>query len=432
MNRLQHRRRFLQSSALVGAGFWSAGGVQARQEKSPNAKIRFACIGVGGMGMTNTNHASRNGDVVALCDVDDGQMEKAAVRCPQASKFNDFRKMFDEVGKNIDAVVISTPVHIHAVAAATAMGLRKHCFIEKPLARTVSEARRLGTLTLGLKVATQMGNQGAANATFRRALAQLKAGVVGTVKEVHVWSNRPIWPSGVARSPKAEVPAHLHWDLWLGPSPERPYSTDYHPFKWRGWWDFGAGSLGDMGCHSMNLPFLALELRDPETVEAETSGHNKDSFPKSSVVRYNFPERNRRAALTMTWYDGGKQPPAELFAGEKIAGSGCLIVGEKGKMYALNDYVSAYKLLGNAAEVDVKVTPSPGHFEEFVRAIRGEGGAMSNILDYAGPLTETVLLGNLAIWAGKKIEWDGARMKATNAPELEPLIRPTYRKGYSL
>jgi hypothetical protein len=183
----------------------------------------------------------------------------------------------------------------------------------------------------------------------------------------------------------------------------------------------------------MNLPFMALDLRDPDTVEAESSGHNKDSFPQWSIIRYHFPERNRRPALTLTWYDGKKLPPAELFGGENIVAGGCLIVGDRGKLYATNEYAGTYKLLGGAVEPEVKVKPPPlTHFEEFVRSMRGEGAALSNIVDYAGPLTETVLLGNLAVWAGKKIEWDAARMKATNAPELEPLIRPKYRKGYSL
>jgi predicted dehydrogenase len=426
----QHRRRFLQTSALAGIGFWAASQSQARQDKA--AKINFACVGVGGRGSSNTLEAAKHGNIVALCDVDDQKLEQTAIKYPQVRKYHDYRKMFDEMGKSIDAVVVSTPDHTHAVVAAAAMGLRKHCFIEKPLARTVYEARQLGTLSLGLKVATQMGNQGAANVKFRKAVAIIAAGTLGTIKEVHVWSNRPIWPTNIPRPQKVAAPQHLHWDLWLGPAPERPFGTGYHPFMWRSWWDFGTGSLGDMGCHSMNLPFMALDLRDPSTVEAETSGHNKESFPKSSIVRYSFPERNRRPALTLTWYDGGNRPPVELFAGEKMAPTGCLIVGDKGKLHAINDYVSDYKLLGNIGEPNVEVTVSPGHFEEFVRSVRGEKAAMSNIVDYAGPLTETVLLGNLAIWAGKKIEWDAAKMKATNAPELEPLIRPTYRKGYSL
>ena len=422
----QNRRRFLQA----GAGFWVAGRGRANAGTAPSEKINFACVGVGGRGASNTAEASRHGNVVALCDVDDQRLGQAAARYPRAKKYHDFRKMFDQAG--IDAVIVSTPDHTHAVVAAMAMRRRKHCFIEKPLARTIYEARQLGTLTLGLKVATQMGNQGAASPTFRRAVAVVQAGALGTVKEVHVWSNRPIWPTGIARPPKADVSANVHWDLWLGPAPVRPYAPGYHPFTWRGWWDFGTGPLGDMGCHSMNLPFLALDLRDPTAVAAETTGHNRDSFPKSSVVRYDFPARGRRPALTLTWYDGGQRPPAQLFGGEKVSPGGCLIVGDKGTLYALNDFAGTYKLLGNATEPKVEVRPSPGHFQEFVRAVRGEGTAMSNILDYAGPLTETVLLGNLAVWAGKKIEWDANNLKATNAREFDALIRPTYRKGYSL
>jgi predicted dehydrogenase len=432
MSHKQGRRQFLQASAVAGVGFWVTGRGEGTASAAPADKINFACVGVGGMGLSNTNTAARHGNIVALCDVDDRTLDRAAARFSAAKKFHDFRKMFDEAGKDIDAVVVSTPNHTHAVVATAAMRLRKHCFIEKPLTRTISEARQLGALTVGLKVATQMGNQGTAYATFRRAVAVVQAGALGRIKEVHVWSNRPIWPCGIARPPKAEIPAHVHWDLWLGPAPARPYAAGYHPFGWRGWWDFGSGALGDMGCHSMNLPFLALDLRDPTTVEAETSGHNKDSFPKWSIVRYNFPARGKRPALAMTWYDGGKKPPAELFGGEQVTAGGCLIVGDKGKLYSLNDYGGTYKLLGQVEEPKVEVTPSPGHFEEFVRSVRGNGKAMSNILDYAGPLTETVLLGNLAVWAGKKIEWDAARLKATNAPELEPLIRPEYRKGYPL
>src|SRR5262245_8983784 len=387
MKRTHDRRQFLQTSALAGVGFWQAGRSQGQPDKTPLGKIRFACVGVGGMGQSNCNHAASQGEVVALCDVDDRNLDKAAMRFTGARKFHDFRKMLDDMHKQIDAVIVSTPNHTHAVIAAAAIGLRKHCFIEKPLTRSVFEARQLGTLTLGLKVATQMGNQGAANATFRKALAILRAGALGTVKEVHVWSNRPIWPTGIERPARTDAPAHVKWDLWLGPSPERPYAAGYHPFQWRGWWEFGTGALGDMGTHSMNLPFLALDLRDPSTIEAETSGHNKDSYPKWSVVRYKFPARDKRPELSLTWYDGGKLPPAELFAGDKVVPGGCLIVGEKGTLYATNDYAGAYKLLGGAIEPKVDAGPTVGHFEEFVRAVRGEAKAMSNILDYAGPLT---------------------------------------------
>ena len=228
------------------------------------------------------------------------------------------------------------------------------------------------------------------------------------------------------------MPQGLHWDVWLGPAPLRPYAPIYHPFAWRGWWDFGTGALGDMACHTMNLPFMALDLREPTAVEAETSGHNKETYPKWSVIRYTFPARGKRPALTMTWYDGGKLPPAELLDGQKPARSGSLIVGSKGKLYAAGDNGGGGKLLGGVTEPEVEYPQSPGHVEEWVRAIRGGPPAVSNFAGYAGPLTETVLLGNLAVWCGKRVEWDARNLKATNAPEAEPLVRPTYRKGYAL
>ena len=431
MRTRHNRRQFLSTGALAGIGFWASGRAPAAVDKTANGLIRFACVGVGGMGNSNMNRAAQQGDVVALCDVDDQKLGQAAGRHPRARKFRDFRKMFDAMRDGIDAVIISTPDHSHAVIAAAAMRLRKHCFVEKPLARTLFEARQLGSLTLGLKVATQMNNQGTAQPGFRRALAVLKTGVLGTVKEVHVWSNRPIWPVGLKRPARAPVPQHLDWDLWLGPAPERPYAAGYTPFGWRGWWDFGTGALGDMGCHLLNLPFLAFDLRDPTTVTAQTSGHNKDSFPKWSIVRYQFPARGGRAAVALTWYDGGKRPAVALFRGEKVSPTGCLIVGDKGTMVSPSDYAATFKLIG-VGEPQVEIVRSPGHFEEFVQAMRGESKAMSNILDYAGPLTETVLLGNLAVYAGKKIEWDAGKLQATNVPEVAPLIRPAYRKGYSL
>jgi predicted dehydrogenase len=369
---------------------------------------------------------------VALCDVDDNTLEKATQLYPRAKKFNDFRKMFDAMGKQIDAVTVSTPDHVHAAASAMAMRLGKHCFTQKPLTHTLYEARRLAEIAREMKVATQMGNQGTASSGLRKGAALVRAGALGDVKEVHVWTNRPIWPQGGPRPEKAEVPANLHWDLWLGPAPERPYGKGYHPFAWRGFWDFGTGALGDMACHTMNLAFMALDLRDPTAVEAESPGHNKETYPKWSIIRYTFAARGKQPALTMTWYDGGKRPPAELLDGQEPARSGLLIIGAKGKLYAGGDNGGRYKLLGDVTELDVEFPQSPGHFAEFVRAIKGGPPAMSNFPNYAGPLTETVLLGNLAVWAGKRVEWDARNLKAVNAPEVGPLIRPVYRKGYTL
>jgi predicted dehydrogenase len=443
MNHHNNRRDFLKSTALAGVGFWVADTPAADASQSPNEKINFACIGVGGKGTSDTADAARLGNIVAICDIDDQTLDRAAKLYPQAKKYNDFRKMFDEMAKSIDAVTVSTADHTHAVASVMAMKLGKHCFTQKPLTRTVYEARRMGEIAREMKVATQMGNQGTASSGLRQGAARIRAGMLGAVKEVHVWTNRPIWPQGVERPPEAKVPAHVHWDLWLGPAPERPYAVyppeikgrreAYHSFNWRGWWDFGSGALGDMGCHEINMSFMALDLRDPIAVEAESSGHNRDSFPQWSIVRYTFPARGQRPALTMTWYDGGKLPPAALLEGtEPARGGGVLVIGEKGKLFTTGQGRGQYKLVGNVTEPQLEFPQSPGHFEEFVRAIRGGPPAMSNFPDYAGPLTETVLLGNLAVWSGKKVEWDAKNLKALNAPELEPIIRPTYRQGYSL
>jgi predicted dehydrogenase len=289
-----------------------------------------------------------------------------------------------------------------------------------------------------MKVATQMGNQGTAGGALRKSAAVIQSGLLGPVKEVHVWTNRPIWPQGGPRPQTKEAPTNLHWDLWLGPAAEIPYGDGYHPFAWRGWWEFGTGALGDMACHTMNMPYMALGLRDPSSVEAETSGHNRESYPKWSIIRYEFPATDKRPEVKMVWYDGGKRPPQELLEGQKLESSGALIVGEKGKLYSPGDYAGPYALLGGITEpAEIKYTESPGHFEEFVRAIQGGEPAVSNFPDYAGPLTETVLLGNLAVYAaadgmGKKIEWDAKNLKATGAPELDKVIKADYRAGYSI
>jgi predicted dehydrogenase len=448
MNRQHNRRDFLKTTALAGAGFWIAEAAPAAEKsKSALERINFACIGVDGKGRGDSDDAARFGNVVAICDVDDGRLDRRAngkdrrtgeQHFLKAKKYNDFRKMFDEMGKSIDAVTVSTPDHVHALASAMALRLGKHCFTQKPLTHTLYEARRLGEIAREMKVATQMGNQGTAGSGLRKAAALIRAGAIGTVKEVHVWTNRPIWPQGETPHP-APVPSSLHWELWLGPAPERPYAIysngrpAYHPFAWRGFWAFGTGALGDMACHTMNMPFMALDLREPSHVEAQTSGHNRDSYPKWSIIRYTFPARGSRPALTMTWYDGGKKPPAKLLDGREPRGSGVVLIGEKGKMIAFGDSAENYRLVGaSEPAVEYIKAPSGGHFAEFVRAIKGGPVPTSNFPDYAGPLTETVLLGNLAIWAGKKIEWDARNLKALNAPEVEPLIRPEYRKGYSL
>jgi predicted dehydrogenase len=436
------RREFLRNAALTGLSVWAAeDAARALAGKSPNDRVAFGCIGVGGKGDSDTADAARLGDVVAICDVDENTLANAAKKYPNARVYTDYRKMLEEMGRSMDAVTVSTPDHHHATAAALAMQMGKHCFCQKPLTHTIYEARRLGEIARKMKLATQMGNQGTADSGMRKNAYLVRAGALGKVTEVHVWTNRPIWPQDINRPEPAPVPPYLQWDLWLGPAPERPYGPGYHPFAWRGWWDFGTGALGDMACHTVNLPYMALDLRDPISVLAKTSGHNKESYPKSSKITYQFPASGKRGPVTMYWYDGGKLPPTELFTGGKfadlvvdgkISDSGSLIIGDKDRLYTPGDYGGGGRFIFTDP-TPVDFPESPGHFEEFIRAIKEGKPAMSNFPDYAGPLTETILLGNLAVWAdGKKIEWDPRRLRAKNAPEVGIIVHPKYRSGYSV
>ncbi len=431
----QHNRRtFIKGTAAAGVGFWVAGSSAFGQSKSPNEKINFACVGVGGKGSSDSADAGRHGQVVGICDVDDNTVKKSGARFKDAEQFNDYREMFEKLGDKIDAVTVSTPDHMHAVVAAAAMKAGKHCFCQKPMTKDIYEARFLGDLAKEKGVKTQMGNQGTSRGGLRKSAALIQAGMLGTIKEVHVWTNRPVWAQGGDRPAPQDPPANLHWDLWLGTAPKRPFGKGYHPFSWRGWWDFGTGALGDMACHTFNMPFMALNLRDPLSVEAESSGHNGDSFPKWSQIKFEFPEIGGRPALPVWWYDGGKRPPAELLPGEKMSRSGFLLIGEKGKLYSTGDYGSSYKIISDTKleEPKVEYPNSPGHFKELVDAINGGPEAMSNFPNYAGPLTETILLGNLAVWSGKKVEWDAKNLKSTNLPELAKIVKREYAGGYSL
>ena len=451
-----NRRRFLQTTTATGIGFWVAGGIQAQESKSPNERVAIACIGVGGKGSGDSDDARRHGDVVAICDTNENLLgNTGSTRFPKAKRFHDYRKLIEEFGKSFDAVTVSTPDHNHAAAALLAMRQGKHCFCQKPLTHTIYEARLLAKVAKEKNVATQMGNQGTARDLLRHTAAIIQAGAVGTVQEVHVWSNRPIWPQGGPRPKTKPVPAHLKWDLWLGPAPERPYADGYDPFSWRGWWDFGTGALGDMACHTVNMPYMALNLRDPVSIQAETSGHNKDSYPKWSKIVFDYPALDGRAAVKFFWYDGGKRPEGELLEQIKaltdkdqagniiISSSGCLVKGDKGILYAPSNYCETPVKLSKGLDApEVKFEHSPGHFEEWIRAIKTIGTAdykpaMSNFPTYAGRLTETILLGNLAVWVadkgkGEKVEWDAKNMRSPNTPGLESIIKPTYRPGYTL
>jgi predicted dehydrogenase len=389
---------------------------------------------------------SKFGKIYALCDVDSTFLEGAAKKYKTEHNFADFREMLDRMGDRIDAVTVSTPDHTHAVAAAKAMKMGKHVHCQKPLTHTIWEARRLGEIAREMGVATQMGNQHTAFDPMRKAAYQIRAGHLGDVKAVHIWTNRPIWPQGEHRPAMKPIPSSLDWEAWLGPAPYRPYGDGYHPFAWRGWWDFGTGALGDMACHTCNLPFMALNMRDPISVEAECPEHDGDSYPEWSKIKFEFPELNGRAAFTLYWYDGGKLPAPELFEGVTLTTkdgdkdvpppciSGALIIGDKAKLYAAGDYADlGMQVLGEPVEVEDKHPKSIGHEREWFNAMRNPSQpAMSNFPDYAGPLTETILLGNLAVWKRGRVEWDPVNLKSLNDPSLARIVRTEYRDGYEV
>ncbi|MSR65880.1 MAG: Gfo/Idh/MocA family oxidoreductase [Pedosphaera sp.] len=417
-----------------------------------NERLRIAGIGVGGKGSSDIDQAGQFGDVVALCDADSRHLDAKAVKFATAKKFSDFRQMFEKMGKEIDAVTVSTPDHTHAPAAMMAMKLGIHVYCQKPLTHSVYEARLLRDTARKQKVCTQMGNQGTAENGLREAVEVIRSGAIGPVREVHIWTNRPVWPQapGIVARPTdtPAVPEFLNWDAFLGPAPERPYHSAYHPFKWRGWWDFGTGALGDMACHTSNMAFMALKLGHPNTIAAVSGEINPETFPAWATITYQFPARGDMPPVKMVWYEGktpdGKKnlPPAELLHGEVPPGSGSLLVGDKGVLYSPNDYGAVYKLLPKE-KFEGYVKPEPtlarngkgdgGMKEEWTRAIKENKPAIAfSNFDHAAMFTETILLGNVAMRVGKKLEWDGPNLKVTNCPEAAQYIKRPYRKGWEL
>jgi predicted dehydrogenase len=445
MSRRINRRAFLKTTAVAGTGFWIASGFELEgaqpRRPGPNDRLNIGIIGAGGQGGSNLGNVARLGEnIVALCDVDDRRAAKAYAAHPKATRYSDFRVMLDKQ-KNLDAVTVSTPDHQHAIAAITAMNHGKHVYCEKPLTHDVWEARQMRLAAAKNRVATQMGNQGTSNNNFRTAVEIIRAGGLGEVREVHVWTNRPIWPQGMQQRPPAqEVPQGVHWDLWLGTAPTRPYNQAYLPFAWRGWWDFGTGALGDMACHTMNLPYMALQLGQPTTVVARRGRLSPESPPgrnEGCTITYDFPARDKLPPVRLYWYEGNDNlPPRSLFHGQRAVESGALIVGSRGTMYSPSDYGGSYRLLpeGNfkGYQPPKPTLPrSPGHHAEWIRACKGGPAAMSNF-DYAGPFTEVVLLGNVAIRVGQRINWDSENLRARELPAADPYIRRQYRKGWTL
>ena len=442
------RRDFVKQSAALGTAWWVGTQSAFALSKSPLEKINFACIGVDGKGSSDSNSAGGAGNIVALCDIDDNRMARKAAAYKDAKKYNDYRIMLDEMGDKIDAVTVSTPDHSHAAASMMAMKMGKHCFTQKPLTWSLYEARLLRETAAKMKVCTQMGNQGTAENRLRTDVEIVRSGAIGNVTEVHIWTNRPVWPQGTGRPKGSDaIPKNLHWDLFLGPAPERPYVKGvYHPFKWRGWIDFGTGALGDMACHTMNMPVMALDLFDPTSVVADTSGIvENESYPKYSVITYQFPARGKLSACKMIWYDGGKRPPESLGLGEvKLPGRGSVLVGDKGTLISHGDYSGQktdllpgdkFADFKNPEQTLPRATGADAHFREFAQAILANdpSKAMSNF-DHAGRLTETVLLGNLSLrGGGKLVEWDAKNLKATNFDDPSSLmISREYREGWTL
>ena len=443
------RRDFvtLSTTALALLGLTGCASLVRSPRKSrpiaPGAKIRIAQIGCGGKGFSDIAvHADE--DVVALCDIewDLPQVQELFKKFPNAKRYRDFRKMLTEMDDQIDAVCISTPDHLHFLPTYMAILLGKHVFVQKPLTQTVGEARELLRLARMNGVVTQMGNQGHAGEGCRLVKEWIDAGILGQVREAHIWTNRPVWPQGMAEWPAEEpVPAGVDWEGFLGRAPQRPFSRAIHPFKWRGFHDYGCGALGDMACHIMDAAFWGLRLGAPERVELTSiEGASPVAFPKSAVVTYYFPARGAMAPLKLTWYEGGKRPPAlPQMAGRELAKGGQLLVGDSATVYDGNDYCNSPRIVPETRWQELRPSlpprtiprvPGGDPHKEWTAAIRANNpqGAGSNF-EYSVPFTETVCLGTLAILVGKSFTWDAKAMK-TNLPEANELLFPTYRKGW--
>ena len=444
------RRQFLGGATLASAAFMIVPSHVLGQggKKPPSEKLNIAGIGVGGQGGHDISQMTDE-NIVALCDVDTAHAGGTFRRYPDAKIYKDYRQMLAEQ-KDIDAVVLATPDHQHAIIAMAAIKMRKHVYCEKPLTHTVMEARQLAQAARGHKVATQMGNQGQASEETRQLCEMIWDQVIGPVREVHVWTDRPAnglfkeyWPQGVERPKDApRVPDTLDWDLWLGPAPERPYHPAYLPFRWRGWWDFGTGALGDIGCHACDPVFRALKLSHPISVEASSSRVNQETYPSASMVTYQFPARGDLPPVKLIWYDGGLRPPrpAELEPGPEMGANGHLFIGDGGKILSQQ---KGYALIPAKRQQDYGVPPrklprSIGHHKEWIAACKGGPPAGSNF-DWAGPLTEVVLLGNVALrqqmreeLTTKKLQWDGVSMRFTNSDEANKLLQREYRAGWTL
>jgi Oxidoreductase family, NAD-binding Rossmann fold/Oxidoreductase family, C-terminal alpha/beta domain len=493
------RRHFLKATSLA-AGALAFGVPTLLRGQNLNSKLNIACIGIGGKGRSDTD-ACASENIVALCDVDWGSeaYTMQTQKYPGAKFYKDFRQMLDQMGNQVDAVTVSTPDHLHAIVASAAMKMHKAVFCQKPLTQTIYEARYLRKMARERKIVTQMGNQGSAADGLRRAVETIQDGLIGQVHQVHVWTNRPIWQQGMDR-PGGEdpIPDTLDWDKWIGPAPVRPYKAShdptikggiYNPFVWRGWQDFGTGALGDMACHTVNMPFRALNLGYPTEIEASPFGQmNKESYPVGSRIRFEFAARKasipvahphlfhhhtkiEQDAVTLHWYDGGQpapkargghdlsnKPPVEVTAdiialrGE-VPDSGCLLIGDRGMVFSPDDYGTSFfvklkedkKFLHYTkhpalAQYPERIPRNPNgnnyvlaHAQEWLTAVKENKPELCySRFEITSRLTEIMLLGCVSLRAGQKIEWDGPKMIAKNCPEAAPFIKRENRSGWVL
>ena len=464
------RRQFIYYSALAASAASLASHATPRPRRlSPNEKLNIAIAGAGGKGSSDLRCCSGE-NIVALCDVSEKAAASARRDYPQAKFYKDYRVMLEKE-KSIDAVDVATPDHMHATIAAMAIKMGKHVYCQKPLTHDVYEARLLRDLARKHKVATQMGNQGSASDGLRRAVEVVHAGLIGPVRQAYVWTNRPIWRQGMERPAGTDpVPEGVDWDLWLGTAPWRPYKAHwpedvpgsrrdvYQPWVWRGWLDFGTGALGDMACHTVNWPFRALKLEYPTEIEAECSGLTKEMYPKNSKIRFEFPARGEQPPVTLWWFDGGNKPPKDVTANvvnllDQVSGSGCILVGDKGELFSPDDGDGDFRFFAKLKD-EKELTRATEHepakaipqtiprntfkggtderqHQEWIAACKGGAPGYSNF-DVAAYLTEIMLLGCVALRTGKKLEWDGPKMRARNAREASQYVRREYRKGWKL
>jgi predicted dehydrogenase len=443
-----NRREFLKTAAAMATVTVLPSGLL---KAAPNEKPNIAAVGVGGKGWSDITETSKDGaaHVVAFCDVETGGGRgkkksssgygAAAEKWPAAKRYSDWREMLDKEGKRLNGLTVSTPDHMHAPITMTAIQLGLATYTQKPLTRTIHEARQLMLAARKAGTVTQMGNQGHSGVGYRTLVRLVQDGAIGKIKEAHAWSNRPIWPQGLDRPAESSpIPATLNWDLWLGVAPERPYvEKAYAPFAWRGWYDFGAGALGDMGCHILDPIVWSLELPAATSVRYEGPPPKPESFPTSEIIHYEFPAKKYTASgpLSVRWYDGKKLPPAELAplpAGQKLPDNGVLLIGEKGVILCQHGGKPQLLPQEKFAGYQVPQLEPVDHYLQWTNAIRGEGKTTSNF-DYAGALTETVLLGTVAShFADEQLHWDSANLRFTNMPKANDYVQQPYRKGWEV